>query len=367
MTPPKLAAELTPHVVIFFTQANFDHKKLEVNAHKGLLYVETLGGGAGNSGRLLTVWRDKPAYDAAKPQFLNETGLLNDKTLFEGYHLGTREGEKSFVKRLTLAQICATIAILVVALQNVKIIGDASGWLFGPPAIETSIHSTPTDVLIGEPFKFEMTARNTSPLGESYIEFLKQLANPPNGLSLDQLAVRSVPAIKPDGKAVLPVSGKALSEGKYTVLVEGRAKAGYISSKLKFTMSAEVRVWPRLALSARRVKNRTAEGKVCQAEFDLRVGRRFPAGIDAVFKLERVPGVLFIGLSFPGKNVYTPYQKWDKPGKEVATLEWRSPELIPMTAVPFTIILESTAKQGKTSEEWEAVVQGIQFTYDEAR
>jgi hypothetical protein len=38
-----------------------------------------------------------------------------------------------------------------------------------------------------------------------------------------------------------------------------------------------------------------------------------------------------------------------------------------MRPVIFTVILENLAKQGKTIDEWEAVVQSVQFAFNEAR
>src|SRR5436305_6260576 len=85
------AAELTPHVVFFSTPDAFNHEKLKIDAYKGLLHVEILGGGAGSEGRLLTAWRDKPAYEAAKPRSVSDTGLATTNLLWEGFYLETRQ------------------------------------------------------------------------------------------------------------------------------------------------------------------------------------------------------------------------------------------------------------------------------------
>jgi hypothetical protein len=364
--PPAPATELTPHVVFFSVPASFDYEEFKVGTYKGLLYLEALGAGAEKEGRLLTVWRDKRAYEAANPRFLDDTGLTNNNSLWEGFHLRTSKAEKSRWKRLSPSQIWAVVVTIFLALGYVEKVRDASGWLIGPPRIETSSQSTPIDVLIGEPFKFEVTVRNTRPLGDCFIEFLDVSADEPSVLALDPLALRSVPAVKPDSKAVLPVLGKAMHEGKSKVVIRGQATAGLIPSKQEFRLSSEINVWPPLKLGLRHLKDTTADGKLCEVEFEFHPGRRFPLGVEAEAKLERVPDVRFIGVRFPGTNDFTPCESWKVPGKEVATLEWRTPELVPMRRMTFSVLLESVAKQGKTRDEWEVVIQGIYCAFNEA-
>jgi hypothetical protein len=38
-----------------------------------------------------------------------------------------------------------------------------------------------------------------------------------------------------------------------------------------------------------------------------------------------------------------------------------------MRVLDFTLLLENAAERGKTSHEWEIVVQAVQFTFNEAR
>lgn len=167
--PPLSLEETTPQAVIFSTPTDFEYTKIDVGTYKGLLYMEVLGATAGNNGRILTVWRSRSAYEAAKPRFLSGANLEEARVLFEGFHLDTCLANKSWWRRLTLSQIWAGIATIFLALGYVGQIRDASGWLFGPPKIERSVPPVPIDVLLGERFKCEVAARNIRSLGDCYI------------------------------------------------------------------------------------------------------------------------------------------------------------------------------------------------------
>ncbi len=364
--PPEVPADRTPHVVIFSTPAAFHHEEIDVGACKGLLYVEALGGEGDGTGRLLAAWRDRDAYQAARARFLDANEGISEGGAWQGPHLDTLRPKKRWWQQWTPARIWAAVATLFLALAYVEKIRDASGWLIGPPLIETSSKPVPANFLAGEPFLLDVTVRNTRQLGDCVVEFLDQRAEPPNGLVLDQLARRTVPAVKPNGEAILPVTGWAQQEGKYKVVIRARATAGLISSTEEFEAQADVRVWRALEFGTRRVKNTTAGGKLCEAEVDLHVGRRYPLGIEAEAELKQVPGVHFLAVRFPGTSQFTP-RHTDEPGKEVATLEWRTPELAPMRTTTFSLILESVANAGKTRDEWEAVVRGILCHFNEAR
>ena len=150
------------------------------------------------------------------------------------------------------------------------------------------------------------------------------------------------------------------------MVVTGQATAGLIWSKLSFQRSVSVRVWRPLALGARRIKSITPGGKLCRAEFELNPGRHYSLGVESEAKVERIPNLRFLGVQFRGTQQYKTYEVGDKPGKEVATLEWRTAELSPMRAETFTLIMQTDAKVGKTRDEWEAVLQAIQCTFSEA-
>ena len=162
--PPATSPDLTPYVVFFFTPPQFEHKKLNVGKYTGFMYSESMGGGTENDGRLLTTWRNKPAYDAAESEFLRDTALTNN-TLWKGTHLGTRKVEKSWWKRWTFSQALAVFSTTALMLGNAEKIRDAAGWIIGPPVIETSGPVTTIDVLLGEPFKFKVAAQKRARSG----------------------------------------------------------------------------------------------------------------------------------------------------------------------------------------------------------
>jgi hypothetical protein len=362
--PPALGTELTPHAVLFATPANFNHaQKVKADGYKGLLYVESFGGGAGNDGRLLVVWRDHAAFDAAKDQFLQDTGLTN--MLWEGYHLDNRQPGKPWWRRMTLTGIWAAVATISLVLSNLQTIYNGRGWLVGPPLIETNAPTAGQDVLVGDPFNFEVSARNVRPVGDCFIEFIEPSADRPGGLSFNSLRA-SHPGVKPDGVVSFSVSGTASQEGEYQVVVPVNATAGVIPSVRKFAVAVAVRVWQPLALGPRRVKNRRADGKTCEAEFELDAGRPYSDGVDAQAVLIGFAGVRFIGVRFPGTTQFFSDQPSKKIGKEVASLDWTTPEILPKHKIPFTLLLESTAEKGKTAEEWDTVIQSIQFEFNQA-
>ena len=363
---PTPAAELTPHAVLFSVPTAFRYEKVEVGTYRGLLYMEALGSGSKQEGRLLTIWRDNTAYQAAQPRFLHDTGLTSNDAVWEGFHLDTCLAKRRWWRRLTLTQVWAGLATLFLLLGYAQQARDACGWLVGPPAIEPSIESAPINILAGEPFKFTVAVRNTRALGDCFIEFLDQSVDSSDALALDPLSLRSFPAVKPNGEAVLPVSGKAKQEGEFNVIVKGRATAGLIWSERTFESPRKVKVWRPVAIGPRRVKHTTKDGKSCEAEFKLLVGRHFPVGLEAEAKLERVPNVCFVGVRFPDMHSASPPHETMRPGHEVATLEWRTRELAPMCVAPFTLLLKNVGSQNKTREQWEAIVESIQCTFSEA-
>jgi len=361
--PPAAGAELTPYAVMFAMPAGFNYAgNVNVDAYKGLLYAEALGVSGGGDGRLLAVWRDRPAYEAAKASFLDNTGLP-PQVLWEGYHLDVRRPGKPWWRRLTPAGVWAALATLSLVLTNLQTIWSGYGWLVGPPDIQPVVPAEATNVLVNEPFRFEVMERNTRTVGDCSIEFTEESADRPGGLAFDPLMGGLHPGVKPDGTAVLTVSGKGLQEGLYQVRVNGRAKAGVIPSTRDFmTPPAVVRVWgeaPHVVSGP--VKKLLAGGKACEAEFELKTGRGSPDGIVLQALLLRFPGVRFDVVRFPGTTQFTPGPPAGAPGKEVASIKWKTSELLPKHAIPFTLLLESMAEKGKTAEDWDTVVQAVQF------
>jgi hypothetical protein len=362
LIPPVLAPELTPHVVFFSTPENFHHETLKVNGYKGLLYSEALGGPPGNQGRLLTVWRDQRAYAAVKTRFLEENGLGTD-TPWEGFHLGTRQPKPYLTPARIWAAIAALVTIFFLVLGRAKEIRDASGWMVGPPVIEASTPSAVTDVLVGEAFKFQVMVRNTRSFGDCFIEFIDPPEHP-SSVQLEPLSHHTVPAINPNHTATVTVSGTApRKEGEYKIVVKGRATAGWIPSDRPFEQSALLKVWPLCEFKPHTVKG---NGKRCVAEFELHSGQAFPTGLDVQVRLDRVPGVQFTVVSFRETPQWVPFQNWDEPGKEVAGMEWSTPPIVAKEVILFTLVLESNAEKGKTSDEWQGVVKDVYFRWNKA-
>ena len=139
-----------------------------------------------------------------------------------------------------------------------------------------------------------------------------------------------------------------------------------INSEAKFESTPVIiQVWPSIGLGARNVVE--SSGKGCQASFELHLGRHFVNGIEAELKLERIPDVRFILMNFPDTPKFKARYNFDTQGEEVVTLTWRTAELLPMRVIPFTVYLENMSEKDKTREEWEMLVNSIQFIHNPAQ
>src|SRR5688572_1364296 len=304
---PPISENITPHAVIYTIPNNRNWNDLRAQNYAGLQFVQLLRGDVGTEGRLLAIWRSRPAFQAAAEQFETELSLVDRGPIWEGFYIEARRPDSAWWKSWTVSQLWAAIATLFLILGYLEQIRDASGWLIGPPAIEVASSPTTINALIGETFAAKTVARNTRLLGECAVEFESQSASPPNGIALDPLSLRVVPAVQPNESAELPITGKALQEGVYELAIAGKATAGLIPSHKNFTSSLKVNVWRPIALGQRRIKSISAGGKLCEAELELRPGRSFPRGLDVEAQIKQMPGVRFLGVRFPGVEQFTPH------------------------------------------------------------
>lgn len=356
--PPAAPAASPPHVAVFRTPAGFDATRIKIDDYRGLLYVESLGRGATRDGRLLTVWRDRAAYRATAPRFNAGSGLTPLRPPWQGFHLGTRAIKPPRLKRLLiwLPYAWAVLATLVAVLDYPDKFVDR----FGPPTVEASIESAPIDVLVGDPVKFKVGVRNTRAIGECFVAFTSQSVSPPNGIALKSVGAHSVPGVKPDDIASVPVEGTAIGPGLYTISIEGRATAGLLRQQQPFKLEPQVRIWPALEVTEGRVKELLDGSKACKAEFQMRPGREFARGVAMEALLEHVPRVRFRFVLYPEfASRDAPSENWGTPGQEIAKAAWKTGELKAMRPKSFWIVL--VGDQARNRDEWELVVRSVRF------
>jgi len=363
--PPVAPSDRVPHVSVFAISNAFQYTEVKCDKFKGLLYAQIVRHRSTDDGWILTMWRDKEAFDAVSSWFLSETGL--QAPMCEGIHLDFREPRKSVWRRLTIAQLWAAVASLLLIGQNLHNSWTGYQWLVGRPSIETSAAPTVVDALVGEPFQFDLHVKNTRQEGNCDILFSKLSSEPPDAMALEPLAARHASAVEPNKDAVLSVKARPLRDGRFKVKINGQATTGFIPQHLDIAAQIDVRVWRALSWESRGVRQATADGKLCEADFVLSPGKHFSLGLDTEARLDRSPGVRFVAVRFPGVQDFTPLQVANTPGKEVATLTWRTPEIKEMREVSFTLILAADQPTGKTRPEWEVLAQSIRFGFDQSK
>lgn len=363
--PPQLAAELTPHVAIFTTPANFDHEKIRVGEFKGLVYIEVLG--ASDQGRLVAIWRDEQAYKAAAARFLHRVGLDQVAPMWEGFQLAILTPLKGFLTLLTPARLLAGISTLALVLGNFSTIRDIVSSAIFPPSIQASLQPTSADVVEDDPYRTEASIRNTRSLGNCSIDFAELSVTPANGIEMNPLQDALYSSVKPNERVPLSLTGKALHAGTYSLTVKGTAKAGWFwKTERPFEASAQVTVWRPYVLSPHRDKHVNTNGQLRTAVFELKVGRRYPSGLRAKAVLEPTAGIRFTSVGFPGTpNWPPPTENWSEKGKEIATIEWRTPDLPGLHVVQFNLLLESVGDVGKSDNDWEKIVQNVSCFFNE--
>jgi len=154
---------------LFDTPPGFDHQQIEVGDYNGLLFVEGLARDTGQTGRILTAWRDKRAYDAAAQRFITERNLAEFDAPWEGFHLGTCVPKRSLWRRVPYARLWAVVTVIFLALGYADTIRDR----FGAPRVEPLVSAAPQDFLLGDPIRFDTVVRNTAEIGHCNVEFLK--------------------------------------------------------------------------------------------------------------------------------------------------------------------------------------------------
>jgi hypothetical protein len=363
--PPPLPAEVTPYAVLYAAPATFNHLAVKVGDYRGLLFAHVVKDSSGNDLHVLTAWQSRDGYKAMAPAFLANSGLgaAGATAAWEGVLGDTLQAKKPWWSLLTPARVVAVIAFGFGVLGWVKEIRDASGWLFGAPKVEVVKAQKPVNVLVGDPIKFTMGARNARRIGECYMEFHDVKPDPAGSLQLDPLTVTSYPAIAPNAEVDVPISGTATRAGDCSVVLTGEASFGLWKRSCPISATYPVRVWLPVAIGRRSVK--TSNPKFCEGEVELLAGKRFPSGLEVEAKIERVPGVQFFAVRFPGARQFTPAHNWDKPTKEVATLVWRTNEVEVFRPTTFSLLFENLGKD-LTKDEWESLVQKVEFTFEEA-
>jgi hypothetical protein len=115
--PPELESTPVPFLAIFVARPQFDYRQIQVKAFPGLLYVQALRGAEKGECRVLSCWRYRSTFEAARPLFLSRTGLdENGATLdWSGSHLGMRRPD-GWKKYFTFTVVWAVVATLFAAL-----------------------------------------------------------------------------------------------------------------------------------------------------------------------------------------------------------------------------------------------------------
>jgi hypothetical protein len=259
--------------VLFDLVAGETPPAVKIDDYRGLLYAESLGGQPGAGGRLLTVWRDEPAYTAAAAQFQAGTSLA--APTWWGYHRGTFARTKWLWQRSSWAWFVAILTSAAAILGNLEKVRDAPGWLIGPPSFEVTNVRQPANVLSGQTFTLDAKVHNTRrTAGTCDFSFEQVVTDNPSGLALDPVPDQSVTAVKEGSEAKVTVSGRGLAPGTYQVRLKGKAAAGWLYAReVPFEQPvATVRVWPVPSISGGEVESVSPSGTVCRARFELAPG-----------------------------------------------------------------------------------------------
>jgi hypothetical protein len=285
--------------------------------------------------------------------------------ILELYPHATHRDKKRFWSAIGWKPITAIAAVLLLLLAFVEQRLDLSGLQFDRSDFETSIPPEEVDVMRGELFNFDVRARNSRRHGTCSIRYLPPAAAPEKGIDFAQVYGTYFPGVPPGSDTTFRISGKAVRAGDYKVTIKGIARAGLIRREIPFEQSVDVRVWLPWSIGTRTVKQISPDGKRCEAEFEFRPGRRYARGLKSEAKVERLGRVRIRFVRFPGTDQFEPFEEWDRPGKEVAILDWNTGEIRAMRVISFTLMIETDAEKGKTLADWECLVQKIHFSFNE--
>jgi hypothetical protein len=304
---------------------------------------------AGSQGQLLTVWRDRDAFAAARPAFEAAVGTA---AAWVGYHRATHAPKKPLWRRLTWGWWAALLAGAVAVYGNLDKARSAWADLFGPAQFRVRRLGLPVDVCVGDPFKFEARVANTrwTP-GSCNFDFEKVTGADPKDVVLNDLTGELRTAVKEGSEARVEVSGRGLRPGTFPLRLKGSAAAGslYPDEKPFEDEVATLKVWAVLAIGKGTADPDRNDRKHCRARFVVSPGRESP-GLDLQATLLNEPGVQITHVLSETARPPTPLHD-----EGVSSVRWMTPKVAAFRDERVVLFLTSVAGP-KSPAEWERIV-----------
>ncbi len=294
--PPAVPQGVTPYAALYTVADTFNYLGVKVKKYRGLLFVDVVKEVPAGKLHVLTVWQGRDAFTSVGPTFLTDSGLTAAGAVpgWQGVLGDTLEARKPLWSYVTPARFIAVLTAVFLALSWLKVISDSIALVGGAPQVEMTVATEPLNALVDQPIKFKMGARNVRRIGDCSLHFNDPTSEPPGVLRLNPLSDKSYSAVGPSQPQEVPISGTAVREGDCSVVLTGNAVFGLFNVTRPIRATYPVHVWQPVAFGKRSVK--TSNGKFCEAEAVVLVGRRFPTGLEIEARVEKEPGVKFIGV-----------------------------------------------------------------------
>ena len=359
--PPIPAVDLTPYVAEFDIPTGTAVPVIKPNDHKGLLYIESIGGIAPHTDRLLTVWRDQGAYNSALNTFLHLTGLPPASWI--GYHRDTIS-KLGFWKQLSWGWVVAALATIAGIVGNLQTISDSLVSAFAPPEFEVANVAQPYNFLVGTSFNnIEARIHNTRQrAGDCTFTLEKVVVSDTAGVTLDDLSDKLLSGVKQGEERKVSISGRCLVPGKYFITLKGNAKSGWLFSRNREINHSigTIRIWDPLGIDTKGISDLTPDSRICRVACELAPGRDSDE-IEVSASLFGEPGVRLLYVLFNGVN--KPVFVWPtSPSSKIhnSNIVWITPKLKAYRAEPFTLVLTSDTGS-RPREEWDRISKKIKF------
>lgn len=323
---------------------------LDISVYPGLLFIYELRGSNGSSS-LIACWTTKDHFTRDGGRLsadINSTPSDN-----HGFVANPKFQREPFWRRLRLPTAVVTIAAVIGAIQ---VIGGTYNTLYVKPDIELKTTAIKHSVVEGQPFSQTVDILNHLPAAHRNITLDGALRDESGVEHRISIQPALIPHIAPGETQSATVTTTAPTPGKYQLVVQARASAGWLADEKEFYWSSGVSVWPELPvpqLAVGEVRNDVAfiSGR-------LAIGPAAPHGLECALEIPNVAQLRFTDiLQFPSIEGRPDWQSNETPGHEDALLSWQTGPMEGERSVDFSVALQRAA-----TTDWNAVIQRAQLT-----